>query len=148
MPSFSFVIEYLTGYAVATDPANREQAEWPPHPARVFMALAAAPAMAAEAASEMVAARAAVLNFESIDFSSWSVLGRGAPCAHVSHRRERTCCPRVALRDQTRGGRKGELPPRKATTWSEGIAILLAATARNSKARDPTSPSATVAPAQ
>src|ERR1700752_228240 len=42
MPSFSLVIEYLTGYAVATDAANREKAEWPPHPARVFMALAAA----------------------------------------------------------------------------------------------------------
>ncbi|MGE3110135.1 MAG: type I-U CRISPR-associated protein Csb2 [Phycisphaerales bacterium] len=42
MPSFSLVIEYLTGYAIATDPANRERAEWPPHPARVFMALAAA----------------------------------------------------------------------------------------------------------
>lgn len=42
MPSFSLVIEYLTGYAVATDPANRERAEWPPHPARVYMALAAA----------------------------------------------------------------------------------------------------------
>lgn len=42
MSTFSFTIEYLTGYAVATDPANREQAEWPPHPARVFMALAAA----------------------------------------------------------------------------------------------------------
>jgi CRISPR-associated protein Csb2 len=42
MKSFSLVIEYLTGYAVATDPANREQAEWPPHPARIFMALAAA----------------------------------------------------------------------------------------------------------
>ncbi|HMN94863.1 MAG TPA: type I-U CRISPR-associated protein Csb2 [Phycisphaerales bacterium] len=34
--------EYLTGYAVATDHANRDRAEWPPHPARVFMALAAA----------------------------------------------------------------------------------------------------------
>lgn len=34
--------EYLTGYAVATDPSNRERAEWPPHPARVFMAMAAA----------------------------------------------------------------------------------------------------------
>ncbi len=34
--------EYLTGYAVATDPANRQRAEWPPHPGRVFMALAAA----------------------------------------------------------------------------------------------------------
>ena len=42
MPSFSLVIEYLTGYAVATDPGDRERAEWPPHPARVFMALAAA----------------------------------------------------------------------------------------------------------
>lgn len=42
MKSISLVIEYLTGYAVATDPANREQAEWPPHPARVFMALVAA----------------------------------------------------------------------------------------------------------
>ena len=42
MPSFSLVIEYLTGYAVSTSAANREQAEWPPHPARVFMALTAA----------------------------------------------------------------------------------------------------------
>lgn len=42
MPSFSLVVEYLTGYAVATDPSDREGAEWPPHPARVYMALAAA----------------------------------------------------------------------------------------------------------
>lgn len=35
-------IRYLTGYAVATDVADRTRAEWPPHPARVFMALAAA----------------------------------------------------------------------------------------------------------
>ena len=34
--------EYLTGYAVATDFADRDRAEWPPHPARVFMAMAAA----------------------------------------------------------------------------------------------------------
>lgn len=34
--------EYLTGYCVATDPASRQRAEWPPHPGRVFMALAAA----------------------------------------------------------------------------------------------------------
>ncbi len=34
--------EYLTGYAVATDIASRERVEWPPHPARVFMAMAAA----------------------------------------------------------------------------------------------------------
>lgn len=35
-------IQYLTGYAVATDAGNRNRAEWPPHPGRVFMALAAA----------------------------------------------------------------------------------------------------------
>lgn len=38
----TLAIEYLTGNAVATDPGNRETAEWPPHPGRVFMALAAA----------------------------------------------------------------------------------------------------------
>lgn len=35
-------IRYLTGYAVSTEVSNREQAEWPPHPARIFMAMAAA----------------------------------------------------------------------------------------------------------
>lgn len=35
-------IHYLTGYATATDTGNRERPEWPPHPARVFMALVAA----------------------------------------------------------------------------------------------------------
>lgn len=35
-------IEYLTGYAVATDVTDRDRPEWPPHPARVFMAMAAA----------------------------------------------------------------------------------------------------------
>jgi CRISPR-associated protein Csb2 len=35
-------IRYVTGYAVATDVSDRIKAEWPPHPARVFMALAAA----------------------------------------------------------------------------------------------------------
>jgi CRISPR-associated protein Csb2 len=34
--------EYLTGYSVATDSTDRERVEWPPHPARVYMALAAA----------------------------------------------------------------------------------------------------------
>ena len=35
-------IEFLTGYYVATHPSARDRAEWPPHPARVFMAMAAA----------------------------------------------------------------------------------------------------------
>jgi len=42
MPSFVIGWQYLTGSVVATDPASRTRAEWPPHPARVFMALAAA----------------------------------------------------------------------------------------------------------
>ena len=39
---FSIVIEYLTGYAVSTHATSRDRAEWPPHPARLYMALAAA----------------------------------------------------------------------------------------------------------
>ncbi len=35
-------IEYLTSYAVATSTGDRGVAEWPPHPGRVFMAMAAA----------------------------------------------------------------------------------------------------------
>lgn len=35
-------IDYLTGYASATDSWDRTRAEWPPHPGRVFMAMAAA----------------------------------------------------------------------------------------------------------
>jgi len=35
-------IRYLTGCAVASDVDNRSHAEWPPHPGRVFMAMAAA----------------------------------------------------------------------------------------------------------
>jgi CRISPR-associated protein Csb2 len=39
---FALGIDFITGVAVMTDAASREKAEWPPHPARVFMALAAA----------------------------------------------------------------------------------------------------------
>lgn len=42
MPELTIGWEYLTGYATATDPSRRERAEWPPHPGRVFMAMAAA----------------------------------------------------------------------------------------------------------
>ena len=38
--SFAIHVEYLTGYAVAQSPGGG--AEWPPHPARLFMALVAA----------------------------------------------------------------------------------------------------------
>lgn len=40
---FSLAIRYLNGWAMAAvDGARKERAEWPPHPDRVFMALAAA----------------------------------------------------------------------------------------------------------
>jgi CRISPR-associated protein Csb2 len=35
-------VRYLCGWAMASHPAERERAEWPPHPDRVFMALTAA----------------------------------------------------------------------------------------------------------
>jgi len=39
---FALGIDFITGVAVMTDTASREKVEWPPHPARVFMALVAA----------------------------------------------------------------------------------------------------------
>jgi CRISPR-associated protein Csb2 len=39
---FALGIDFITGVVVMTDAASREKAEWPPHPARVFMALVAA----------------------------------------------------------------------------------------------------------
>lgn len=39
---FALRIEYLTGRAVATRYDDRDEAEWPPHPARMFSALVAA----------------------------------------------------------------------------------------------------------
>lgn len=38
----SLGIRYLNGFSAASEVDNRDRAEWPPHPGRVFMALAAA----------------------------------------------------------------------------------------------------------
>lgn len=38
----SLGLRYLNDWAMATHPADRERSEWPPHPDRLFMALAAA----------------------------------------------------------------------------------------------------------
>jgi CRISPR-associated protein Csb2 len=38
----AFGIRYLNGFVAAAEPDSHERPEWPPHPARVFMALAAA----------------------------------------------------------------------------------------------------------
>ncbi|QDU47879.1 type I-G CRISPR-associated protein Csb2 [Gimesia panareensis] len=42
MGQLTIAWEYLTGCSVATNVSDRQRAEWPPHPARVFMALVAA----------------------------------------------------------------------------------------------------------
>lgn len=42
MSDLAIAWEYLTGYCVASHASRRERVEWPPHPARIFMALAAA----------------------------------------------------------------------------------------------------------
>ena len=39
---FALGIRYLNGFVVASEPDSRDRPEWPPHPGRVFMALAAA----------------------------------------------------------------------------------------------------------
>jgi CRISPR-associated protein Csb2 len=39
---FAIGVHYLNGWAMATHPTDRERPEWPPHPDRVFMALASA----------------------------------------------------------------------------------------------------------
>ncbi len=63
MAGFALGVRYLTGYAVATDSASREAAEWPPHPGRIFMALAAAHFETGEDAAE----RAALEWLESLE---------------------------------------------------------------------------------
>lgn len=45
-------IRYLNGFVAATQPNDRNRVEWPPHPGRVFMALAAAYFQTGEAAEE------------------------------------------------------------------------------------------------
>src|SRR5207253_1196650 len=39
---FALEVEYLTGRAAASKSNDRDTAEWPPHPGRLFMALVAA----------------------------------------------------------------------------------------------------------
>lgn len=55
---FAIAIRYLNGWAMAAaDGAKKEQAEWPPHPDRLFMALAAAWFETGEDATEGAALR-------------------------------------------------------------------------------------------
>lgn len=60
-------IDYLNGVSVATDPSDYEKAEWPPHPARVYTALAAAHFESSDDASERnIAERLALEWLESL----------------------------------------------------------------------------------
>ncbi|MDU6749097.1 MAG: hypothetical protein E6447_15545, partial [Bradyrhizobium sp.] len=70
---------------------------------------------AAEAASERVAGKSAVVSLESIVLSSWIDLDRGAAGAHVRFIASKRAA-RADLRDQIRGGRNGGLVPRKSAT--------------------------------
>jgi CRISPR-associated protein Csb2 len=58
---FALEVEYLTGRAVATECDDRELAEWPPHPGRLFSALVAAHV---ERDADDIAERAALLWLE------------------------------------------------------------------------------------
>lgn len=58
----AFGIRYLNGFVVAAAPDDRDQVEWPPHPGRVFMALAAAYFQTGAAPEE----RAALLWLEAL----------------------------------------------------------------------------------
>src|SRR5262245_47130436 len=49
---FGFGIRYLNGFVAASEPDSRERPEWPPHPARVFLALAAAHFLTGEERAE------------------------------------------------------------------------------------------------
>jgi CRISPR-associated protein Csb2 len=52
---FALAIRYLCGFASAAHPKNRETPEWPPHPDRVFMALASAYFLIDQQADERLA---------------------------------------------------------------------------------------------
>jgi len=55
MPALTIGLEFITGRCVAASVHDRDQPEWPPHPARVFMALAAACFEMGEDANEVAA---------------------------------------------------------------------------------------------
>ncbi|MCC6131340.1 MAG: type I-U CRISPR-associated protein Cas5/Cas6 [Acidobacteria bacterium] len=60
-------IRYLNGFVVATEPDSYDRVEWPPHPGRVFMALAAAHFHSGASPQE----RAALTWLESLDQAPW-----------------------------------------------------------------------------
>lgn len=55
MQSLTIGLDFISGKCVATDVSNRDEPEWPPHPGRVFMAMAAACFETGERKSEVAA---------------------------------------------------------------------------------------------
>lgn len=77
-------IDYLNGVSVATHPSDYESAEWPPHPARVYMALAAAHFESAVDEQESAAERNALEWLESLSPPE-IIFAAGAPRNIVKH---------------------------------------------------------------
>ncbi len=69
---FALGIRYLNGCVVASEADNRGRAEWPPHPGRIFMALAAAHFQTGEDTAE----RKSLLWLESVERAGQPI----APC--------------------------------------------------------------------
>ncbi len=74
-------IRYLNGFVAATEPDSHERAEWPPHPGRVFMALAAAHFQTESEPSE----REALLWLEGLDPAPAICASECAERAVVTH---------------------------------------------------------------
>lgn len=72
MTEFGLEVEFLTGVSVAAKPHRRNEAEWPPHPDRLFQALTAAWGRSEEPAAEE---RAALEWLEALPSDSFSILG-------------------------------------------------------------------------
>lgn len=87
----AFGIRYLNGFVVAAEPDDRDRVEWPPHPGRVFMALAAAHFQTGPTSEE----RDALLWLESLERS---------PVIAAPHAIQRTVVTHfVPVNDHNRG---------------------------------------------
>jgi CRISPR-associated protein Csb2 len=77
----AFGIRYLNGFVAASEPDSHERPEWPPHPGRVFMALAAAHFETGADPSE----REALEWFEKLDSPPLIYAAAASPRALVAH---------------------------------------------------------------
>jgi CRISPR-associated protein Csb2 len=77
----AFAMRYLNGFVAASEPDSHEKAEWPPHPGRVFMALAAAHFETGGDPAE----REALEWLEKLDSPPCIHAGEASPRALVTH---------------------------------------------------------------